>query len=891
MSGDQSAVESSQEAIDRLMGAVEGPFAGADTEDLPLRMAPPADIPSPDYFPPIRPRRAYSYGQATTSPLEPEESESGQRSRGRREESESDHSELSKKPQNLEDLYSMFPKIGDGMYRIRVERLAPTVHRTLSGGVVHCQGVLGDFDEPIPFDEFQTRFGGQKYRVSVLGPLKPGDPQLDARGNPYLRTLRSVEFAVQGSPNLEVMPMPRPAQPESNKPTPNFYKMSPDVMNIPFVNPVEIERIRVENEYRRLEREAEERVQAHRELRDTQAQALAASARMPEKIVQEVRTQSAQTIDLLKTQLDDMRSQNASLRTEADRLRGEILSKNSEFEVRVRQAENEKVQQLKSEHERELRRVTQDLGDKLEKITTQHRDDMARLTGSHALELQRLESQASREREMLVRDNERRESMLSKDNERERNAMRDTYEARISQLKDTYDARIRDLQLTFDRESAAVKEAKDREIASLKESRDREVQAIRSQFEMQTTVTKETSTLRSDQLNQEILRLREEVTHLRTQVEDKQNEVNTLRAAQHKEPEEALENATRLAGLMGWGPKEDAAAAAAAAAETKTDEEKEDDGDWKKTAAKVGLGLVEKLPELTQMFVASRKNASEDKARQDEAVQQAFAEQRARVQQSQQAQLRRQRQLAAQQQAQMLPPGMPPGSMVMQGPIMGPQVQPPMYAPQAQALPPGQVPMQRQAVAGFPSQQAQQQQQSPQARPGTLRVGPVARPQQATVAPRASNPAPYPTAEQIAQMGPVPTQPGPFDDPTPQTQEIRLEEQRTPEVTQVSTEVPAPSPSQPGAEEEKFTLDMIPPEFLQEAFTELEDAIKGGIVPPGLWARGFMAKVGDDLAKAIVKGVTVDQLVEKARENPTSLIVTRDGQQFLHKVWAEIESA
>lgn len=82
----------------------------------------------------------------------------------------------------------------------------------------------------------------------------------------------------------------------------------------------------------------------------------------------------------------------------------------------------------------------------------------------------------------------------------------------------------------------------------------------------------------------------------------------------------------------------------------------------------------------------------------------------------------------------------------------------------------------------------------------------------------------------------------------------------------------------------------LDPAHLEEFFVELEKVIKENVIPPGMWARGFVDKIGIDTAKMIVDNVPVDSVIDLARQNESSVIVTRDGQQFVRKVWSEVAS-
>jgi hypothetical protein len=232
------------------------------------------------------------------------------------------------------------------------------------------------------------------------------------------------------------------------------------------------------------------------------------------------------------------------------------------------------------------------------------------------------------------------------------------------------------------------------------------------------------------------------------------------------------------------------------------------------------MGLVEKLPEITQTVMQSRADS------QAKVQQQAQQQQQQAMLAQQQAQARaiaQQRQAAMQRvpvQVQATPVGRP-----------GPQRQPP----------PGVVP------PGF--------------------APPWAQPRPIGPAPAMSEPmAPAPQGQTAvpAEASPAPSG---FDAVPTQQEEL--------------------PPSESGA---PVALD-LQPEQVGEFLQELENAIRGGIIPPGLFAQGFIGRVGADVAKSLVGQISPDlitQMVQSQEAGASMAIVTRDGQRYLRDLWAEV---
>lgn len=716
---------------------------------------------------------------------------------------------LSADPKTLEDLYALFP-VGDGDYKLRIERKAPT-HFHGPSGAVRVAGFIMDLDMPISMTEFAARFGGQRYDVSVIGPPSAAQ-RVDSLGNRVVRLLKKVEVSIPGPPKLTYLPAE--SREESMVQHPQQFATS---------HP-EVEKARIEAESERVRSEAEERRRYIDEARSVAAEA----ARTPEKFlvavreqnersINEVKSLAQQQVELLRNQNQQLRDDYFKVRDEADKLRTQLVQVQHDADRRARESETEKIAALKADHEREVRRIQEERASQIDKVSQQHRDDLTRLTNSHTEELRRVESAASKERDLLVRDMERREGQSQKDAERERTTMRETYESRLSQLKETLESRIRDIQSQSEREISALKDAKEREIASIKESREREIVSVRSQFEMQASVARDTASLRIENVNAEMQRLRDEIQRQTARADAAERESQDLRAASHKEPAQAIEEAKNIVSLVGWGPKEEGATPS-----------EEGEFDWRKTLAKAGMSLVDKLPEITRDVISSRQQAG----------------------------------------AAGGPPGMPPGPP---GPMMLPMgAAPPRMLPPPQAAgwpPPQQQPppqMQRPSfVQAFPSQQPVMQPQRP---------APMAPPPAGFAPPWAQQPAPPPAP----RPAPMPTAPLPFPTAPSEPQGFSGPDLFAPN--------PAPAPASAPAQ----SVDVKPEHFAQ-FLQELEIAIRGGVVPPGMFARGFIDKVGKQNAVALLGMFTPDALVASVQaqeQGSSTAIVTRDGQRYVQELWA-----
>jgi hypothetical protein len=488
---------------------------------------------------------------------------------------------------------------------------------------------------------------------------------------------------------------------------------------------------------------------------------------------------------------------------------------------------------------------------------------MTRITNSHTEEMRRLDQSSSKERETLARDSERRESQLQKDYDRERESMRFSSESRITQLKETYDARIRDLTMTHDRELLGNKDSKEREILSLKDSRDREVAAIRSQYEMQTSVARDTATLRIENVNNETTRLRDEVARNQARADTAEHELQSLRTKQHKEPEEAIEGATKLAALIGWGPKPEGGG-------------EEETGDWKKTLARAGLGLVDKLPEIAKDVLTARGQAQQEQHPQQQQPPPGFyGYPPPQFQQPPPRQFQQPPQQQAPQQRRQWGEGFPSQAQPTYQPVYGqpgpsyqgapswtqtPGQSPSMYAPT-----PPPVEQHSRAPAPVPMQHPMQH---PEPQPHPMPTQPYAPQQQAA----------QPQVHPHQQAGMFPSQ------QAPQQSAQAPQQQAGPQIT-ASPSGSVHVQATPGGPSVEITQGDV-----AEFMGELEQAIRSGIIPPGMFARALIERIGADKARVVMQVITPQNIVQAITSEEggsATMIVTRAGQQYVQELWAE----
>lgn len=466
-----------------------------------------------------------------------------------------------KKVATLEDLYAVFPDIGNGLFRIRVERTQPRNY-----GGFSIAGFLGDFDHKMPMAEFQAQFGGGRYTVHVMGPVR-GREDLS-------RVLENVDIMIPGPPLLgsfatgedSMMGGPQRSQFVATEP-PN----------------VQIKKLEIESEQKKRD-EAE-----RRRLQDQVNNAGSNNNPFLEHAIESVKSQADKTVENVKSLADQtiqmQREQYlAAVKTLIEKeaelrdLRNQIVEERKKSLEAVTKAEADLERRMKDLHEASLRALSDRHASDMATLRDQHQNTMNEASRRYSDDLARRDSDASKERDRIIREYDRNEASL----------------------KSTFESRYNDLVRSSERELILVKEQRDRDVSSMKMN-----------FESTKEISKETSSVRLAALNDEISRLR---AHNETLTRD--NDV--MRKAQNKDPRvflaETKETAMTILGMV--DPSEIRG----------TPEEPE--FDWKKEAAKGAISFMQGVPATIEKIVGGAMAAREQNRVTQEVVQAQGVEQR-----------------------------------------------------------------------------------------------------------------------------------------------------------------------------------------------------------------------------------------------------------------------
>lgn len=545
---------------------------------------------------------------------------------------------------SLEDLYAIYP-VGNGECYLRIERTQPKQFR----GIPTC-GTLCDVDEQIPMEEFSRRFGGQDYKVHVIGPV-PG--RVAADGSPLVKTLVTMDVHVQGPP---VVGMDTVSQEEFMQQQPGGPRgrTALGMMGLGFaggeLESVQLARIQADREDRA-------RVEAQREQ-------MVRNQQPPQQVIDAATFASREAVAIARASADErvaaLRDQNEQIAAALKARDGELQAMRERLSAAERSAsdarqftETEQIKRLTETHATEVSRLKDDYTRELNRIQNDSRDKLADESRRHTEERVRAEGETSRERDRMRADGEARESALRNQAEALRVATKEQYERALADI--------------------AARTAE--QINNIKESRDREIEAIRSIEQSTTAVTKETSAFTTGSLKEGLAETKSEVERLR-------RENDALRKSTQKDPVTYLTEVESVArNLLGMVKPDEVEKEAATGTNA-------DDTSWKAIVAKGLKGLVDGAPAIMQQVQQARAVNQAQAAQQQQAVAQMQGQPQMRALQQGAPQSMQQQMAPPQpQRRQILAPlpiwaqtnGPPaPGAAVgMPRPFVGPLVGPP----------------------------------------------------------------------------------------------------------------------------------------------------------------------------------------------------------------------
>ena len=774
----------------------------------------------------------------------------------------------------LEDLYAAFPAIGDGQTCLRIERTQPKVHQNHS-----VAGWLGDLHEQIPMEEFAYRYGGQKYTVSVMVPVRG---RVNPTGGEHMPMRRAahVEVTIPGPPAMGTVPREEDAMSVGRMPGLPGRSMQ----YYPGQDPTEVQLKRLDIEAQERERQAQEQ----RELR----QQMGFAQRPPEAVFEAVREQAQHTVQMaeknaqekvaiLQRQNDTLLASYSDKEKELTAARTQTLELQRQLGEAKYHTETEAVRSLKERHETELRKNNDVHAQEMARLSEMHRTQIAELSQRNNEERQRLIEAENREKDRIRGDARDREIALHADVER-----------RERLAKESNDARVADVQRQLETQLTLLRDTTARELAAMRDAHNREMNAVRTAEEMKTALSKETASIQVGSVQDRLQRAEADAARHRQEADELRSKVN-------KPFPEAMREAREVGMMIGLVEKGEGGAAAP-----------EEELDWKKVAAGAVKDLIGQAgPTLKSVMEMRSANQQQQAQQQQVAQQQAYAQQQ---------------QMAAQQQSYggYMQPGQQPQQQQPQQQVMAGRpaprrrfamAPPPAWAQAPGPPPPGSAPMAPppSVVAPFGNPPAAAYIQAPpmsavMMQPQTF--GPADAPVSEDLriahspldgpAPTADGAAAAAEAARMRGEGQRPPRPYEQDVPFPEpaaaqaaqpaqggyVSQFQQPQAYQPPAQRVLVTPPAQPPQQQGAVPE-LTSDQI-----ASFITQLGQASASGIVPAAAFSKGFIDQAGAPVAADLLRRVQPEQLFEILSNTPggdQTHIQTRDGQAYVRQVWAE----
>jgi len=770
----------------------------------------------------------------------------------------------------LEDLYAAFPAIGDGQTCLRIERTQPKVHQNHS-----VAGWLGDLHEQIPMEEFAYRYGGQKYTVSVMVPVRG---RVNPTGGEHMPMRRAahVEVTIPGPPAMGTIPREEDAMAGRMPGLPGR-----SMQYYPGQDPTEVQLKRLDIEAQERERQSVEQ----RELR----QQMGFAQRPPEAVFEAVREQAQHTVQMaeknaqekvaiLQRQNDTLLASYSDKEKELSAARTQVLELQRQLGEAKYHTETEAVRSLKERHETELRKNNELHAQEMGRLTETHRGQIAEMSQRNNDDRQRLIEAETREKDRIRGDARDRESALHADVER-----------RERLAKEMTDARVADIQRQLETQLTLLRDTTQRELQSAKDAHNREMNAVRTAEEMKTALSKETASIQVGSVQDRLQRAESDAARHRQEADELRSKVN-------KPFPEAMREAREVGMMIGLVEKGEGAAAGP-----------EEELDWKKVAAGAVKDLIGQAgPTLKSvMEMRSANQQQQQVAQQQQAQQQAYAQQQMASQQSY---------------GGYMQPGQPPQQQQPQQQVMAGRPAPrrrfAMAPPPAWAQAPGPPPPGSAPMAPPPSVVA------PYGNPPTAAYIQAPPMSAVMMQPQSFGPADAPVGEDLRISH------SPLDGPSPtadgaaaaaEAARMRGDGQRPPRPYEQDVPFPEPAAAQAPAQPAQggyvsqfsgFQQPYAPPERvivpppsaqagavpeltsdqIASFITQLGQASASGIVPPAAFAKGFVEQAGAPVAADLLRRVQPEQLFEILSKTPggdQTHIQTRDGQAYVRQVWAE----
>jgi len=496
-------------------------------------------------------------------------------------------------PRSIEDLMSRCPMIGNGQYYIRVERKGPPHY----SGVV-CKGLQRSIQRYMTPRDFVREYGGGDYALVLYGPPKRGGAIDPRTGVPRVKALTaavnvSISTAVY-PPNLQAAVLDDDGHGSGDPEDEEAMRFGPAFQTSPggagYARPTttadaKIFEAQLTHEERLRDREEKQREEAR--AREEAAQqrinpTLDFMARGNEQMIQTIRENAEKAERLQREQLQQERRDRVAAQQQAEAAANRPADAVAMLNALVpmlkpEPADAKAVEHMRAEmgrqsdkHSAEVTRLSEKSAAEIARITTEHRGELTRLADSYRSEMDRVLRGHS---EDVKRVEDRLREQVERAEKRAEEAERKA-EARIRDTDDRSERRLTEVRDEMRRQMDERERAFATRLEDERRQHDRDTKSQQTMFETRLAGQKDMYENRLSTVGGEITRITSEADRYRKEAEENKD------IAKH------IERAEAAATALGWGPSG----------------KSEDEGpkDWKEMMGRIGMDLVQKLPEIVQ---------------------------------------------------------------------------------------------------------------------------------------------------------------------------------------------------------------------------------------------------------------------------------------------------
>lgn len=525
-------------------------------------------------------------------------------------------------PKNLADLMAMVPTIGDGQYYVEVVRRAPQHY----GGSI-CKGTQRPIREYMTDTDFVSFYGGGDYTLTLYGP-PPRGGTIDARtGRPRSKSLSPpVKLEISPSiypPNVQAAVL-HDYDDEANaegEDTPMRYFQQGFQAGMPPRPPTSADARLLE-----VQLTHEEKMQDREEARDKARRAeqagVSASLGPMLDVVHRNTMESVKVVE--RTAAERARiAEQATERAERERLRAEeraaeeirkaheqlVLERSrptdtqqmmsgisslvtalkpsdsgaaAQGEAKAAQAEARAAKEALDQARQEIQRLTKAQSDETTRLQDKHTAEVKRIQDDHRAEMTRRQDQERNEAERQHRQHldemKRLEERLKDDKERA--------ERRAEEAERKAEQRVTDAEARAERRIGELREEHRRMLDDLRTQNQQRLDDERRQHDRDMKSQASTYETRlagqKDMYDNRMTTMASEITRVSTDADRWRKE-----AEENKDLGKHIEKAQEAAAALGWGPNQGA-------------EEPAAPKDWKEMLGRIGMDLVQKLPDIVQ---------------------------------------------------------------------------------------------------------------------------------------------------------------------------------------------------------------------------------------------------------------------------------------------------